>query len=134
MCLSICSTYYLASFCFLRTGLWPNHCAHDLWHIASQYQKLHPKTTVQQWMVAIFNNNPQAFQHGNMNGLLTGFRLSIPSDHAVIHMTNAGAGHVLNRHNHTWHKGIILTPKITTTKKITLKLSLMVTALPSKPI
>ncbi len=89
----------------------PTTARDDLWHVASQYQKLHPNTTVQQWMVAIFDNNPQAFQHGNMNGLLTGFRLSIPSDQSVREMTNAGAGHVLNRHNHAWRKGIVLAPQ-----------------------
>lgn len=90
----------------------PTTARDDLWHVASLYQKQNPQTSVQQWMVAIFQENPQAFQHGNMNGLLTGFRLQIPDSQAVSQLTNQGAGHVLNRHNHAWRKGVVLTPEV----------------------
>ena len=56
----------------------PIQSSDTLWSIASEYRP-HSSVTVYQTMAAIVQANPRAFVDGNMNRMLDGFYLRIPS-------------------------------------------------------
>ena len=55
----------------------------------------------QQWMVAIYQANPQAFDH-NMNLLRAGTVLSIPSRSSVAQVSPASAWNTIRQQNQAW--------------------------------
>ena len=83
----------------------PTQAKEDLWHVASHYQAIHPQTTVQQWMLAIFRANSMTFQHSNMNGMMAGYTLKVPSLLFVQTIAPETANYVLARHNQAWRQG-----------------------------
>ena len=75
-----------------------------LWSIAAA--NLPPDgTNVQQHMLAILRENPHAFVAGNINGLVAGAILRLPSDVATTNLSAKEAIDEAGRHNDAWETG-----------------------------
>lgn len=66
--------------------------------------------TVEQTMVAIFNANPEAFMHGNMNAMKTGVTLRVPESEAMQKISTEQAFVVVAEHNQAWHQRRAVAP------------------------
>lgn len=71
-----------------------------LWHVAIQYP--HKKITPQQEMLAIYRANPKAFAYDNVNGLKTGFMLTIPSAGSAKAIAYEDANRTLKEQKQQW--------------------------------
>ncbi len=83
----------------------PTSAKEDLWHVAKTYQQDTSGTTVQQWMLALFRTNSQAFKHNNMNGLMAGYTLKAPPIRFVSSVSDKAAEEILHKHNVSWKQG-----------------------------
>jgi len=86
-----------------RPGSVPVHPGDTLSGIASRFSQsgLNSART-RQWMVAIYQLNPAAFDH-NMNLLRAGTVLQIPSSGTVAAVSRAAAWREINRQDSAWH-------------------------------
>ncbi|MDM5074448.1 MULTISPECIES: FimV/HubP family polar landmark protein [Aeromonas] len=78
-----------------------------LWSLASKYRPSN-KVSVYQTMVAIYEKNPRSFADGNINHILVGSRIQLPSAAEASVITDAQARQRFNSDNASW-KG--LSPK-----------------------
>lgn len=74
----------------------------SLWAIAQGLQA-REQTGVPQIMVALYRSNRNEFVHGNMNGLKRGAVLRIPSDAAVLSVSEAEAVRALRVQDASWN-------------------------------
>lgn len=74
-----------------------------LWNIA---RKVTPSNavTLQQMMVALYQENPQAFQQNNMNSLRADAQLTVPDANRATQMTQADAMATINRQMAVWQQ------------------------------
>src|SRR5690606_2074360 len=80
----------------------PVESAETLWSIAT---RIRPSgVTVNQMMVALYEANPSAFD-GNMNLLLRGATLVVPTRDAVLARSAAEATAMVQRHDDAWRGG-----------------------------
>lgn len=78
-----------------------------LWTIAEQLRPDN-KATVQQTMLAIYHKNPQAFAGNNINSLMKGVVLKVPSYAETRRYQRLAALREARKHNHFWKRGIDL--------------------------
>ena len=72
-----------------------------LWKIAEQAGK-QSGVSVEQMMIALYEENPQAFYRGNVNGLLSGKILKIPESAIALKLSREQALAEFNRHTKAW--------------------------------
>lgn len=82
----------------------PVKAADNLWSIARQLIK-DKKLLVHQGMIAIVNKNPRAFKRGNINGLLQGASLKLPTNEEIANITRNEAINQVRKHNIVWRQG-----------------------------
>ncbi len=79
---------------------------HDsLWGVAQKIHReaiVNPNASIQQIMLAILDTNPAAFIDGNMNGLLSGSQLELPTDSILFSHSKVEAIRELSRQNALW--------------------------------
>lgn len=75
-----------------------------LWSLASAYRPS-SRVSVYQTMVAIYNKNPQSFADGNINHILVGSTISLPSEQEASRIPEAEARARFRSDNVSW-KGI----------------------------
>ncbi|MCC6206622.1 MAG: FimV family protein [Gammaproteobacteria bacterium] len=73
-----------------------------LWSIASQMQQADPSATVEQAMMALLKNNPDAFYDGNINSLKAGYVLRVSDPTLLTAMSRAAAAAEVRRQNEQW--------------------------------
>jgi len=83
-----------------------------LWKIAEQAGK-ESGVSVEQMMMALYEENPQAFYQGNVNGLLPGKILKIPESATALKLSRKQARAEFNRHTKAW-KNQVEPPPVTT--------------------
>jgi FimV-like protein len=103
--ISLVILVFFASSALAQAVYGPTKAREDLWHVASHIQKAHPKTTVQQWMVGLYQSNTEAFSRSNMNGLMAGVTLQLPQLSQVVSLQQNTAVKVLAQHNRAWRRG-----------------------------
>ncbi|MBB71300.1 MAG: hypothetical protein CMF50_02750 [Legionellales bacterium] len=75
---------------------------HDsMWHIATEVRP-DPSLSIQQVMVGIFKNNPKAFTHHNINGLMAGQLLHVPPADKLAETSKSEAIQFINEQNQAW--------------------------------
>lgn len=75
-----------------------------LWVIAKKYK---PATaTTQQMIVAIYDNNPKAFNYQNLNSLRPDAVLEIPDSDQVVNISNVDANKEINQQYKDWKSGV----------------------------
>lgn len=85
----------------------PVRSTDTLWSLASKHRPSN-RVTVYQTMVAIYDKNPRSFADGNINHILVGSRILLPSAAEAGRITGAEARRRFNSDNASW-KG--LSPK-----------------------
>lgn len=85
----------------------PVRSTDTLWSLASKHRPS-SRVTVYQTMVAIYDKNPKSFADGNINHILVGSRILLPSATEAGRITDAEARRRFNSDNASW-KG--LSPK-----------------------
>ncbi|MGE6263476.1 FimV/HubP family polar landmark protein [Aeromonas media] len=85
----------------------PVRSTDTLWSLASKHRPS-SRVTVYQTMVAIYDKNPRSFADGNINHILVGSRILLPSSAEAGRITDAEARRRFNSDNASW-KG--LSPK-----------------------
>ncbi|WP_394293606.1 FimV/HubP family polar landmark protein [Aeromonas rivipollensis] len=85
----------------------PVRSTDTLWSLASKHRPSN-RVTVYQTMVAIYDKNPKSFADGNINHILVGSRILLPSAAEAGRITDAEARRRFNSDNASW-KG--LSPK-----------------------
>jgi len=80
-----------------------------LWKIAEQAGK-QSGVSVEQMMIALYEENPQAFYRGNVNGLLSGKILKIPESAMALKLSREQALAEFNRHTKAWRNQAERTP------------------------
>jgi len=76
----------------------------SLWVVAEKYK---PEGAVTpQVILAIYEHNPSAFRYANLNSLLRGAELQIPSDHEILSTPKAIANETLDQHYSVWKQGV----------------------------
>lgn len=85
----------------------PVRSTDTLWSLASKHRPSN-RVTVYQTMVAIYDKNPRSFADGNINHILVGSRILLPSAAEAGRITDAEARRRFNSDNASW-KG--LSPK-----------------------
>ncbi|MGY3942942.1 FimV/HubP family polar landmark protein [Aeromonas tecta] len=83
-----------------------------LWSLASKHRPSN-RVTVYQTMVAIYDKNPRSFADGNINHILVGSHIQLPSAAEASRITDAQARQRFNSDNASW-KG--LSPKYLASK------------------
>ena len=71
-----------------------------LWSIANRNKP--SALTVNQMMAALFNSNPQAFMNNNINQLVKGSRLMIPTASEIQAISQTDALDMVRSHNDSW--------------------------------
>ena len=92
----------------------PVRSTDTLWSLASKHRPSN-RVTVYQTMVAIYDKNPRSFADGNINHILVGSRILLPSAAEAGRITDAEARRRFNSDNASW-KG--LSPKYLAEKQI----------------
>ncbi|MEI6269909.1 MAG: FimV/HubP family polar landmark protein [Methylococcaceae bacterium] len=83
-----------------------------LWKIAEQAGK-QSGVSVEQMMIALYEENPQAFYRGNVNGLFYGKILKIPERVMALKLSREQALTEFNRHTKAWKNQVEPPPVIT---------------------
>lgn len=73
-----------------------------LWSIASQMQQADSAATVEQIMMALLRNNPDAFYNENINELKAGYILRVSDPALLTAMSRAAAAAEVQRQNEQW--------------------------------
>jgi FimV-like protein len=80
--------------------------AHDhLWKIARHYQR-NCGISLEQIAVAIYNANPRAFKQHNMNGLMAGYVLTIPTAGEIMAVSEQASIYTVNEQNKAWQQPV----------------------------
>ncbi|MEG0009048.1 MAG: FimV/HubP family polar landmark protein [Aeromonas sp.] len=90
----------------------PVRSTDTLWSLASKHRPSN-RVTVYQTMVAIYDKNPRSFADGNINHILVGSRILLPTAAEAGRITDAEARRRFNSDNASW-KG--LSPKYLASK------------------
>ncbi len=80
----------------------PVHYGETLWHIA---QQMHPESedvSIEQKVVAIWENNLDAFQDNNMYGLMAGYQLEIPLHSVMARLPRVQAVRIIMQQARAW--------------------------------
>jgi|GEM_PF-2238113 len=72
-----------------------------LWDIAAKLKPAH-EASLTQTIAALFLKNPQAFAHGNLNGLKVGQQLQIPSPAEIKALSQQQALALIEEHRSAW--------------------------------
>ncbi|MGY3930886.1 Motility protein FimV [Aeromonas encheleia] len=91
----------------------PVHPTDTLWSLASKHRPS-SRVSVYQTMVAIYDKNPRSFADGNINHILVGSRILLPTAAEASRITDAQARQRFNSDNASW-KG--LSPKYLASKQ-----------------
>ena len=91
----------------------PVRSTDTLWSLASKHRPSN-RVTVYQTMVAIYDKNPRSFADGNINHILVGSRILLPTAAEANRITDAEARRRFNSDNASW-KG--LSPKYLASKQ-----------------
>jgi pilus assembly protein FimV len=90
-----------------------------LWNIA---KKVRPSSdfSMNQMMVALFNENKNAFKNQNINGLRTGYAITIPSVDAINSISKKEANQTVHQHNEQWknRNSSAVSPEIVATNTV----------------
>lgn len=73
----------------------------DLWQIAKRFRP-NNSVTIEKTAVAIFNLNQRAFSHHNLNGLMSGYFLELPSLEQIKAVKEQGALDLIHKQNKEW--------------------------------
>ncbi|GAB6142332.1 motility hub landmark protein FimV [Methylosoma difficile] len=73
-----------------------------LWGIAQRVNR-GSDASVEQMMIAIYQNNPQAFFKQNVNALMAGKRIKVPDRNTVIQLSRKQALAEFNQQNNAWN-------------------------------
>lgn len=76
----------------------------QLWNIAAKFKP--ENATVNQEMLAIYENNPDAFQYANMNSLRSNVDIKIPNNETVLAISKERASNLLESHYNEWRQGV----------------------------
>lgn len=107
----------------------PVRSTDTLWSLASKHRPSN-RVTVYQTMVAIYDKNPRSFADGNINHILVGSRILLPTAAEAGRITDAEARRRFNSDNASW-KG--LSPKYLASKQAeTAKAHSKAAAVPAK--
>lgn len=87
---------------FSRDSYGPITSTDTLWDVALNTRPEN-NITVQQMMMALLNANPHAFQNNNVNGLKTGYTLTIPSKSDIYKLTKQQAIDSFTKQNVSWN-------------------------------
>ena len=87
------------------SGTYKVRSGQTLWKIAREVRD-RDSQSVEQMMMALYKNNPKAFSKNNMNSLLAGRVLDIPSDEQVQSLSNAEAKRAIREQARAWRKGL----------------------------
>ncbi|THB69398.1 MAG: hypothetical protein D6B28_11450 [Gammaproteobacteria bacterium] len=101
-----------------------------LWKIARDVRDRDTQS-VEQMMMALYKNNPDAFSKNNMNSLLAGRVLNLPDNEQVQDMTTAQAKRAIREQTRAWRKGLS-SPSTSKTATQTKKEKQAGTAAPAK--
>lgn len=76
----------------------------NLWRLAKQIVRnvKQEPLSIQQVMMALYSKNPSAFIHNNINGLMSGERLLMPSYREMLSRTHSDATDEVARQNDLW--------------------------------
>lgn len=85
-----------------------------LWEIAKEIQGSESMTT-EQLLMALYRTNPQAFSDDNVNALLAGRELRVPTEKEVAQTSAIQASAEFREHVRAWRRGV--TPKSVTATK-----------------
>lgn len=85
-------------------GLEPVSPSDNLWRLAKQIVRnvKQEPLSIQQVMMALYSKNPSAFIHDNINGLMSGERLSMPSYREMLSRTHSDAINEVAHQNDLW--------------------------------
>ncbi len=87
------------------SGSYKVRSGQTLWKIAREVRD-RDSQTVEQMMMALYKNNPDAFSKNNMNSLLAGRVLDLPSNEQVQQLSNAEAKRAIREQARAWRKGL----------------------------
>lgn len=87
--------------------------AETLWIIA-QKTRPNPSIPIRQMIVAIYQENPEAFSHGNINLLKLGTTLKIPDQRSIMAITDGTASRLYRQQEQEWTNGQPTTDEPTT--------------------
>ena len=107
----------------------PVRSTDTLWSLASKHRPS-SRVTVYQTMVAIYDKNPKSFADGNINHILVGSRILLPSAAEAGRITDAEARRRFNSDNASW-KG--LSPKYLANKQSHVAQPVVSKPAPAKP-
>ena len=96
----------------------PTSSSDTLWGIASKV-KPGGSVSVHRAMVALYEENPQAFMGGNINRLKRGAELRIPSDDAFEQVSQREALRLIREHEQAWREGRDVTTRVVDTSEST---------------
>jgi len=82
-------------------GYGPTSRNDTLWRIAEQVSK-DPDVSIEQMLIALYEENPHAFYKANINTLLAGKTLRIPSKDVVLKLSRKQASSEFNRQIQAW--------------------------------
>lgn len=78
----------------------PTLANESIWQVAQRYKS--SGVSLHQLILAIVGTNPDAFTNGNLNGLITGSRLSIPTPETVAKIPELMAKEEVTAHDDAW--------------------------------
>ena len=87
------------------SGTYKVRSGQTLWKIAREVRD-RDSQSVEQMMMALYKNNPKAFSKNNMNSLLAGRVLDLPSEEQVQSLSNAAAKRAVREQARAWRKGL----------------------------
>ena len=72
-----------------------------LWNVA---ERVHPNAgfSIEQRMIGIYRNNPEAFMSSNINNLKAGYVLRVPSEEMVAELSKSEAAQASRQHYRDW--------------------------------
>ncbi len=80
----------------------PVRSADSLWKIAKQ-TNLYADVSIEQMMIAIYEANPRAFYKENVNALMAGKTLDIPTREAILSLSKKEALSQFRKQNNAWN-------------------------------
>ena len=94
-----------SSQCLASEQLGPVTAKDNLWRLARHVIHKYPNenTTIQQVMLALVDKNPKAFVSGNINGLMKGAKLLVPTDKDTFAISSRDALLEVSQQNESWH-------------------------------
>lgn len=81
----------------------PTHAGDSLWKVATEINT-YPNVSMQQLVISIYQTNPKAFYSNNINALMAGQTLDIPTKEAVLSVSKAAALAEFKRQIEVWNE------------------------------